>query len=358
MRVNILSPEKVRCGISDYSDNLANALNAIGGVEARMVDNQLTIQPFRTGNFASLAEKAAQGCDVLHVQHEWGLFGLYGVGSIFFYRELARRARVPVVATIHEMTTFCGASTPVRKGRERVGFSFLLPAVDEFIVHNRASRDALSEYTKKPIHVFPIGIKEDAQFLDSRECKRKLGLDGKRVLAIFGFIKSHKGYETAIELVERLGDDCILLIAGAPQTKRDEAYWSSLSGKIKDKKNIRYLGFVKNEDIPTVFNAADIFLYPYKRVTASAALAEAMAYKKPCLCSRIPPFKEVEDAYGSVKTFGTVDEAALIVRFLFDEPGSMEELESKVKKYYSFSKWSSVAEMHAKLYSDLLSRRK
>jgi hypothetical protein len=64
---------------------------------------------------------------------------------------------------------------------------------DLIIVHtNKARQELISRAMKKKIVTIPHGSYQTPIFLDELECKKRLGVEGKWVITIFGFIHRKK----------------------------------------------------------------------------------------------------------------------------------------------------------------------
>ena len=124
------------------------------------------------------------------------------------------------------------------------------------------------------IKLVPLSGPAPKSELTSEPAKKILGLDHKKVLLFFGHLAPYKGLEALVEaqaLVQKQRSDVTLLIAGGNHRRLRSDYLASLRELAREKEaSVRFTGFLPGEDIPLVFSAADIVVYPCTSIPGSS----------------------------------------------------------------------------------------
>ncbi|MEM3851440.1 MAG: glycosyltransferase family 4 protein [Methanomassiliicoccales archaeon] len=202
----------------------------------------------------------------------------------------------PFVLTYH-----CDSDVPLR------ALSPLIRAADRFItgkIVSRARRVMVTSWTysstsintwKIESEIIPVSAdvrRFHPDVLDRERMRRKLGLQDKHIVLFVGRLVRHKGVSYLMEAMRYMDRDVTLLIAGdgeyAPHLKR-----FMLSRQLEDK--ISMLGDVPDDELPSLYRAADVVVIPStSRLEAfSIAAIEAMACGTPLVVSDIPGVREV-----------------------------------------------------------------
>ena len=184
---------------------------------------------------------------------------------------------------------------------------------------------------------------------------------------MFGFVKKHKCLDIVLDaLNEILGriKDVYLFVAGglAPKAlKKDQDYIELIENKIKklnlQSKVIFPKRFFPNEDVPYLFGACDVVLFPYYEEdrSASGSFHLAVGANKPVIASRIPKFEELKNICDEllILPYNSSGIAKIAMRLFEDDEFKQYVLDS-TEKYRKKTSWSSVAKQHLELYRDIL----
>lgn len=173
------------------------------------------------------------------------------------------------------------------------------------------------------------------------EARARLGLgDGPLVL-------------TVRRLVERMGIDLLLRAAAAvpqvqvvvggegPRRAELEALAASLGVKA------RFLGYVKDEALPSLYRAADLFVLPTRALEGFGLVAvEAMACGTPALGTPVGAIPEVLGPLGMVVEAPTAEALAAGLKRFFDapDPAFGERCRAYVAERYDWAKAIDVVE--------------
>ncbi|MEI8292982.1 MAG: glycosyltransferase family 4 protein [bacterium] len=215
----------------------------------------------RAADFLNLSH-----ADVLCLQHEFGIFGGPAGGHI---NSLLRRARMPVVTTLH---TVLADPSP----EQRRAFSEIIEYSGKLVVMTNRGAEMLRDIHGVPeekISVVPHGI-PDIPFSDPNFYKDHFGVAGRPVLLTFGLLSPGKGIEYAIQAlpdIAREHPDVVYIVLGAshPNLVRHngESHRRSLEQLAKDlgvERNVMFVNrYVENAELCEFIGAADIYLTPY-----------------------------------------------------------------------------------------------
>lgn len=112
----------------------------------------------------------------------------------------------------------------------------------------------------------------------------------KKVLLFFGLVRPYKGLTDLIEAFQKLDDSYYLLIAGEAYDKK-EKYLGALK-EISPERWQWTERYLKDEELPDYFGAADLVVLPYREASQSGVTAAAMHFLKPVVASDVGGLKE------------------------------------------------------------------
>lgn len=334
MRVAMVAPHGVRCGIYSYTRDLSEAL-AEKGVEVLIV--RLPRFGRKTPQILQrvVDQIPVQDIDLIHVQHEYGLYDGFEGG---FYGGL-KRLRMKLVATMHAVGNLT---------IDRV----IANTSDKVIVHNEFCKGRFRFKSE----IIPHGC-TPSKTMDREEAMKRIGIDERTPMVGYcGFISSYKGLETLIDAVSKIPKSA-LLIGGGWHTESGTQYIASVNEQSKRllPNRCKWLGFVPDEDLPMAYGAMDVVVYPSIYSTESGALLMALSHGKAVIANRLPPFKEKEKL-GALTTFRGVNSLVKKIRLLLRDEELRASLEEGARAYVEANSWSRVAEQHIELYEELLSQ--
>ena len=215
----------------------------------------------RAANFLNLAH-----IDALCVQHEFGIFG-GAAGSHLL--GLLRRARMPIVTTLHTVLEKPDAD-------QRRVFSELIDMSTRVVVMAERARRMLLEiyrYPEEKISLIPHGI-PDVAFTDPSFYKDHFDVAGRPVMLTFGLLSPNKGIEHVIQALPEIvkaHPRLIYIVLGAthPNLLREggENYrlqLERLARSLGVDRNILFVNrYVSNAELCEYIGAADIYITPY-----------------------------------------------------------------------------------------------
>jgi glycosyltransferase involved in cell wall biosynthesis len=356
-------------GVASYAANLRDALEAHGarvGVivpgPADEMDDDQGLRWLRAGpDFLPRAARAAarSGADVVHLQHEFFLYGgpaaLPGLAAALAYLRMSGRG--PIVTMHHgvepatidaEFMRLHRVRAPARVGR--LGLGTVQAAVRRLarrvIVHEPLFAQWIGGAA-----VVPHGIEiVDAPSPAPAEARRMLGLDERPLALCLGFVAPYKGLEVALDAA-RGTERFQLVVAGADHPRlRDDDYGARLRESYDGV--AAFPGHIPDADLPLWLAAADVMLFLYPHVfSSSGVLALALAHGRPVLMS--PALGAAAGAPADViveldprAVAGAIDETV-------HEPGRREAVMSGSRGLAAGRAWPDVARRHLRIYEEV-----
>jgi len=200
--------------------------------------------------------------DLIHIQHEFGLFGYDRGVQVVDFLLRCKLASIPVVTTLHTVYKNPG-------WKERVISSEILKLSKAIIVHEKYQTEFIeSEYKcLNPIHVIHHGVRELKEIEGAKEL---LGLSGKKVVLLAGYFRTTKHFEKLIDIFPEVLSkvkNAVLLIAcklriAEHNEKRDQLL--RMMRFMDNKEHIRILkGQLPQHTLDTIMSAADVEVMPY-----------------------------------------------------------------------------------------------
>ena len=240
----------------------------------------------------------------VHLEHEYGLYHYTDPATgqhdnnEYFIRLLAylRDAGIPTVVETH---TVHGRYTEAEERFLRQ----LVATCTTWILKCDYQRWRMEwNFKERPenVVVIPHGARPDKLALDPETCKERLGLSelkGKKVLGLIGWIQVNKRWDLILdqwedlrrEVLERTGEEWMLLCAGNMRDPNDTAFFQMCKAKAQEleRKGIaRYVEFdPRGEMYYEMMACFDVVALPSLDETQSGTLARIFALGKPYITS-------------------------------------------------------------------------
>jgi glycosyltransferase involved in cell wall biosynthesis len=188
--------------------------------------------------------------------------------------------------------------------------------------------------------------------------KDELGIEGPIALT-FGFVEKKKRYEDIIRALPEC-PDLIYLIAGGFRENEGKVVWKrcqELASELCVTDRIRHIGYVDDDEVATVFSAADVVILPYERVSQSGVVNDALAYHRPVITSSLPSFEELRTEYGCLLTYDTVPELISQLDKILSNSIQRNMLEQRSKNYVQNISWTQFSRRTNVLYDSVQYQR-
>jgi len=293
----------------------------------------------------------ASNVDVVNLQHE---FGLYGVWKDDVYEDHLRpfldELRKPVLTTLHSVPPH-----PSDSMREAV--RNIAARSDEVIVMaHTAARLLASDYgvTKQPV-VIPHGMPA-IEPIGRHHVKRKLGMEDRTIISTFGLVDPRKGLEFVIGAMPSIvarRPDALYLVVGQTHPEllktQGETYRNTLERLVEELGMSDHVAFVNEyltqRDIVGYLLASDVYVTPYldaNQIT-SGTLAYALGAGKAIVSTPyLHAIEALADERGIIVPFRDAAAIADAVGRILDDPDLKARLERRAYAYGRQTAWPAV----------------
>ena len=362
-----------RCGIATFTSDLIHAIReADPSTRARIaaIDERNSVRAYgsevrwRIRQGSPMPYRAAarainrSNADVVCVQHEFGLYGLWKGGGWVgdhwiegtyedhltpFLDELEK----PALVTLH--TVLPEPSPAVREAVRSIadsahGLTVMAETAVDILrdVYGIAERPIVIPHGMP--HIEPIG---------RRRLKAKLGLDHRQIVSTFGLVGPGKGLEYVIEAMPAVvarHPDALYLIAGQTHPEllkqRGEEYRNRLTALVEElglTDNVVFVNqYLEQKDIIDYLLATDVYVTPYldpNQIT-SGTLSYALGAGKAVVSTPYLHAKEaLADERGLLVDFQAADQIADAVNTVLDDPKLKARLEKNAYRYANEATW-------------------
>jgi len=257
--------------------------------------------------------------EVVHVQHEFGMFGKPATMSMvpLLYLFL-RLLRVKIVSTIHS-TIFPDSLSDGSVG-ELLPIASWIPTIvvevglhlvygpacrlsNLVIVHQQSQKKKLQRYYRinaDKVAFIPHGVGRTEYAASEDSLSRwKSTIRNRRVALYFGYLSPRKGIDYLLDAFEKFSTkepQWMLIVAGGFSKDYFRPYFERIKESISTKNlkdRILMTGFLPEGDADAVFRLCDLVVLPYTHVVGNASACNlAMGYGKPIIATNISPFPE------------------------------------------------------------------
>ncbi len=359
-----------RCGIATYLNYFLMAFRRVypdakitvfaeDGAE-RITEKNFSVIPCwnREKNYPDQILPLLNNLDILHIQHEYSIYRFDNRLPDLLEKV---SSSIKKIITIHcvRPTEFSPRGFVDEEYAARIA-----KLADKVIVHLPSQSAILKRLGVPENKIFIIPHGTYLTNADKIESRRRLKLPEKgRILTMFGFLKSHKHYEIAIDallsIIKNM-PDVYLFIAGAPSPTakpKDIEYAVKIEEMIKSLKiqsNVIYpKRFFSNEDVPYIFGASDIVLFPYYEEdrSASGSFHLAMGAGKTVIASRIPKFEELKNISDELLVLPfNAEGIANLAKRIFQDKAFSDYIHNRTNEYAEETSWESISRKTMELY--------
>ncbi len=167
--------------------------------------------------------------------------------------------------------------------------------------------------------------------------KKKYNLSSKKYIYFIGNLEPRKNLKTLIEayqiLPQEVKDKYSLVLAGGKGWKT-ESTQEALDKAIATGEDIKHIGFIDQNDSPTLFQGASLFVMPSLYEGFGMPILEAMAGGTPVVASNIPVLREVGATYATYADPLSPESFAKEIEKALKAPKpSRERLQENVRRY-------------------------
>lgn len=364
MRVAMITDWECSSGIYSFSKSLVEQLNTriemiVVGVRCPHFLDPIYYSPNNYSlnsimQFLSLMKQirsVKRQSDIVHLQEPIWTFS----SLIYFQLSLAKKAKI--VTTVHEVYQDDERKNWLLKIYRNFCEYLIVKCSDSIIVHNQDIVNYFHKKGAKNVFFIPHGAPSNPIILNKDESKSKFGLEGKKVITIFGFINPRKDYDTILQILPELGSDVILLIAGGlfePCSKDQKLCYEKLIHEENTTKRVKVTGYLDEADLATAICASDVMLLPYRHEVQSGVLNLVLAYNKPSITSDLPYFREIQEKYDCIDIAQNKNDFLEKIKSLLIDQNHAEDLISNSKRYWQDNNLNSLVDEYIHVYDKTL----
>jgi predicted GH43/DUF377 family glycosyl hydrolase/glycosyltransferase involved in cell wall biosynthesis len=362
-----------RCGIATFTADLINAVReADASTRSRVaaIDERNSVRAYGNevrwrirqgspGPYRAAAQAIDRStADVVCVQHEFGLYGLWKGGGFVgdhwieglyedhltaFLEELKK----PALVNMH--TVLPDPSPAIRDAVRSIsesahGLVVMAESAVEILERDYGIKEHPLVIPHGMPHIEPKG---------RRRLKAKLGLDGRTIVSTFGLVGPGKGLEYAIEAMPAIAarhPEALYLIAGQTHPEllkeRGEEYRNRLQTLVDELGLSDHVSFVNQyldqKDVIEYLLASDVYVTPYldpNQIT-SGTLSYALGAGKAVVST---PYLHAQEALakdrGILVEFRSAEAIADAVNSILDDPKRKARLEKNAYAYANQATW-------------------
>ena len=143
----------------------------------------------------------------------------------------------------------------------------------------------LYEIEKEKIRIVPNGvdIQKFKPLKNQSTIKRQIGINNRQCVLFVGRLIPRKGLsflvQAAKHIIKEKEQTAFVIVGDGPQKNQLIAYLE----KNRIRKNFIFLGDIKDEILPLIYNCAEVFVFPSVQEGQGIALLEAQAVSKPVI---------------------------------------------------------------------------
>lgn len=188
-----------------------------------------------------------------------------------------------------------------------------------------------------PLCVQDVGKQGDPTVRRERAASLRAKYPGKKIIFALGRMTYYKGFDVLIEAASLLNDDVIVLIGGGGEllpSLREKVVAAGIGDRV------HLLGRVEDEDLPSYYEAADIFCLPslMRSEAFGLVMLEAMSFGRPVVATDIigsgVPWVNVDGETGLNAKPGDAASLAAALRRVLDDPALARSLGEGGRRRY------------------------
>jgi glycosyltransferase involved in cell wall biosynthesis len=359
----VSTPGDGSCGIGTYTCDLIDGIDSIAAEIEPIPQDDRSLR-----NFVRLAVRASRAAgDVIHVQHEYGLFRRDGsqypgvMGVVFFpllYLLSSLRSQ-KIVITLHSVIQFEPDEAPFSVRLYLLLMHKLMALCSAHLIF--LSPDCASKFQddidleSEDFTLLSHGVNTDVSpSISQDEAKRAFGFESdEKVVAIPGFMRPPKGHDIFIEVARALPEYEFMIAGGARPKGADFEFAESVAADAPD--NVTITGVLDEEDYWTALAAPDLALLPYRVVSQSGTFNACATRELPVLASDAEYFTRIQSTWGAPETVDISETSAIVtqVKELLENTSRRHELAEIMAAYKEANSFEQVGKDHLRIYQHL-----
>jgi glycosyltransferase involved in cell wall biosynthesis len=359
----------VRGGSRTYAYNLINEINnnhkdiditLFGGEE---IHNHIPINPFPQKEYLRVVW---ENVSILPYMKTKKLDIFHGLKNVAPYYNCAN---TKTVITVHDITPLLFPSMlPLKSQMYWNLIKFNIKKADKIIaVSNTTKNDLVKKLNiiESKISVIYHGISEEFKPLPiiKKEKNKHISRfrlnvpDNSFIVIAVSTIHPRKNYINLLKafaiLKKKLGKPIHLLIVGKVDDKNYGLKINHLISANNLSSNVHLLGYVHDDDLPILYNLADLFVYPSLYEGFGLPILEAQACGCPVITSNVSSMPEVAGDGAILVDPYSVEEMANAISEVISNEESRDSLTEKGLKNCNTYSWEKCAEETVRVFGEV-----
>jgi glycosyltransferase involved in cell wall biosynthesis len=226
-------------------------------------------------------------------------------------------------------------------------FNPSLTNADRIITMSENTKKSIVEYFNiepSKITVIYEGVDEKFKPYDKKEVISVLShyaIERPYLLAV-GTLEPKKNYIKLLKAYKALKTDLDLVIVGKKGWKADDIFKTIEALGLKER--VKLLGYIHIDDLPYLYNGAEIFVFPSLYEGFGLPLLEAMACGVPVVCSNTSSLDEISGDAALKFNPESTDEIVSQIKRLINDNELQDTLHNKGAKRAKLFSWDKTAQ--------------
>ena len=321
--------------------------------------------------------------DLIHIQHEFGLFGGSKLPWKYSFPEFVGRMRdacpkTKLVLTAHtvlpENYQFATSGEWLERQFRGIANRFLLERwkplwfektfgeVDATIVHSQQQVQTIKNAGCRTVEAIPHFVYDRP--VESHGARLPPALEKawdparEKLVVVFGYFTPDKGQDIIIRALKYL-PGVRLVLAGGLRRPEDEPYYKGCLRMLKTDNLLdraTLTGFLDIDYIAPLYAKASVVVAPFRETSGSGSLAQAFAARAAIVASDLPLNKEMlERQPGSLELFKakSPEDCARAIQAVLGDAKKSQSLKEGADAYARRYSLEETAQAHLKFYSQL-----
>lgn len=230
---------------------------------------------------------------------------------------------------------------------------------DHVITISEATRQDLIELYQTPpekITTLYPGVTAEFKSVEATDTlatvRRKYGLDDRPFILSLGTIQPRKNYKRLIQAFAQIDDTFSLVIGGGKGWYYADIFTEI--AKLGLEKRVNFPGFIADADLPALYSAASLFVYPSLYEGFGLPILEAMACGTPVVASNQSSLPEVVGEAGLLVNPLDVEALATAMSQVLTETSLSQKLSLAGQMQAKKFTWERMVTKLLKLYQTLI----
>lgn len=235
----------------------------------------------------------------------------------------------------------------------------LINRSDTLLMLSSATLDKIDEYglnydpTKAIIIPHGNYIDSYPNNISKSMARQKLGInEDSFAYLFFGTVLPYKnasGMLEAFKSIVKEHSEAIIIIAGNPGTPEIRKELKDAKTQLGDRL-ILHADFVPDQEVQTYFNASDVVVFPYLRITNSGVALLAASFGKPIVAPLLGAFKDLPAKSGVFYKAGDQAELEAAMKQTITKGSTLGSMSHAALQYAQSLSWNTIASMTYDVY--------